>query len=108
MISFLLARCAAHCLHYNIQLQSAHCAKSNTALSLWFEMNFRTELEFTCHKFRDLGSAGTNRAETDGLAQSILGLSACFQSVMEASYVMKAARRALTHNHSCILLFIHS
>ena len=29
---------------------------------------------------------------------------ACFQSVMKASYVMKAARHACTHNHSCILL----
>ena len=45
--SFLWARCAAHCLHYIIQLQSAHCGISNTARSLWFEMNFRTELEFT-------------------------------------------------------------
>ena len=41
-ISFLWARCAARCLHYIIQLQSAHCGKSNTALSLWFEMNFHT------------------------------------------------------------------
>ena len=47
VISFLWARCAARCLHYIIQLQSAHCGKSNTALFLWFEMNFRTELEFT-------------------------------------------------------------
>ena len=27
---------------------------------------------------------------------------------MKASYVMKAARRALTHNHSCILLCMQS
>ena len=47
VISFLWARCAARCLHCIIQLQSAHCGKSNTALSLWFEMNFRTEVEFT-------------------------------------------------------------
>ena len=47
VISFLWARCAARCPHYIIQLQSAHCGKSNTALSLQFEMNFRTELEFT-------------------------------------------------------------
>ena len=37
-----------------------------------------------------------------------MGLSACFQSVMKASYVMKAVRRALTHNRSHILLFMHS
>ena len=49
-----------------------------------------------------------NRVKTDGLVREIVGLSACFQSVMEASYVMKAARRALAHNHSCILLFMHS
>ena len=33
-----------------------------------------------------------------------MGLNACFQSVMKASYVMKAARHGCTHNHSCILL----
>ena len=44
----------------------------------------------------------------DGLVREIVGLHACFQSVMKASYVMKAVRNALTHNHSCILLFMHS
>ena len=58
-------------------------------------------------KFRDRVGTGINRAKTDGLVREIVGLSACFQSVMEASYVMKA-RRALAHNHSCILLFMHS
>ena len=36
--------------------------------------------------------------------REIESLNACFQSVMKASYVMKAARHACTHNHSCILL----
>ena len=45
-----------------------------------------------------------NRAKPDGLVQEIVGLSSCFQSVMEAGCVMKAVPRALTHNHSCILL----
>ena len=34
-----------------------------------------------------------------------LSLNACFQSVVKASYVMKAARRALAHNHSCTLVY---
>ena len=36
--------------------------------------------------------------------REIESLNACFQSVMKASYVMKAARHACRHNHSCILL----
>ena len=59
-------------------------------------------------EFRDRVGTGANRAKTDGLVREIVSLNACFQSVMKTSYVMKAARRALTHNHSCILLFMHS
>ena len=44
----------------------------------------------------------------DGLVGEIVSLRAYFQSVMKARYVMKAARHALTHNHSCILLLMHS
>ena len=55
-------------------------------------------------EFRDCVGTGTNRAKTDGLVREIESLNACFQSVMKASYVMKAARHACTHNHSCILL----
>ena len=36
-------------LHHIIQLQSVHCGKSSIAFSLWFELNFCTELEFTRH-----------------------------------------------------------
>ena len=49
-----------------------------------------------------------NGAKTNGLVLEIVGFRACFQSVKEASYVMKAARRALAYNHSCILLFMQS
>ena len=76
----------ARCLHYIISLQPAHCGKSNTALSLWFEMNFRTELGSCANIFRDRVGTGANRAKTDVLVREIMGLSACFQSVMEASY----------------------
>ena len=55
---------------------------------------------FALHLDRDRVDTGTNRAKTDGLAREIMSLNACFQSVMKASYVMKAARRALTHQHS--------
>ena len=36
--------------------------------------------------------------------REIESLNACFQSVMKARYIMKAARHACTHNYSCILL----
>ena len=55
-------------------------------------------------KFRDRVGTGRNGAKMDGLVGEIVSLRAYLQSVMKASYVMKAARHALTHNHSCILL----
>ena len=55
-------------------------------------------------EFRDCVGTGTNRAKPDGLVREIESLNACFQSGMKASYVMKAARHACTHNHSCTLL----
>ena len=48
VISFLLAGSVACCLHYIVQLQSAHCGES---LSLRFETSFGTKLEFMLLNF---------------------------------------------------------
>ena len=45
---------------------------------------------------------GTNRAKTDVFVREIVVLSACFQSVMEGSCIMKTMHHTLTHNHSCM------
>ena len=47
---------------------------------VWNEISYGTGVH--APKFRDRVGTGMNRAKTDGLVREIVGLSACFQSVV--------------------------
>ena len=89
-------------LHHSAAVRALRKIKHRTLSPVWNELSYGTGVH--APEFRDCVGTGTNRAKTDGLVREIVSLNACFQSVMKASYVMKAARHACTHNHCCILL----
>ena len=74
-------------LHHSATVRALRKIKHRIFPLVLNELSYGTGVH--APEFRDRVGTGTNLAKTDGLVREIVSLSACFQSVMKTSYVMK-------------------